>query len=343
MVADLSGSDLGGGTFIRASFNGATLVNIEAEGADFSNSEFMGGNLSESRIEKSSFERSTMSAVKFNDSHIYRCNFTNTMLSEAEFEESDLLHSNLSESRLAGANLTDSSLRATDLQLSNLEEAIAIRTDFRGADLTDSRLYDIHISDVQISQSTEFGGKSIYEKADFEDRNNDFGGEDFDRYRVASWVYRRLQTLFEMNAMTEKSREYYILRQEAQRKSHRDNRNFGDWFYLQLSKWVTKHNTSPNRVVASSLVVIGLFSLLYTLSGGVISTAATNDLVKIKLPNVFIGIGNNIYFSVVTFTTLGYGDLQPVGVVARFFAMVESLLGALLMAWLVFVLGRRTT
>lgn len=51
----------------------------------------------------------------------------------------------------------------------------------------------------------------------------------------------------------------------------------------------------------------------------------------------------SLYFSVVTFATLGYGDIQPIGTVARFLAGIEALLGALLAALLVFVLTRIVT
>ncbi len=45
-----------------------------------------------------------------------------------------------------------------------------------------------------------------------------------------------------------------------------------------------------------------------------------------------------LYFSVVTFATLGFGDISPVGSFARFLAGVESLFGSLLLALLVYVL-----
>jgi hypothetical protein len=51
----------------------------------------------------------------------------------------------------------------------------------------------------------------------------------------------------------------------------------------------------------------------------------------------------SLYFSGMTFSTLGYGDLQPATWTVRLFATVESFIGALLTALLVFVLGRRTT
>lgn len=48
-----------------------------------------------------------------------------------------------------------------------------------------------------------------------------------------------------------------------------------------------------------------------------------------------------LYFSVITFTTIGYGDLYPVGTFAKVLVGAESLSGAVLVALFVFVLGRR--
>jgi Ion channel. len=49
----------------------------------------------------------------------------------------------------------------------------------------------------------------------------------------------------------------------------------------------------------------------------------------------------NGYFSIITFSTIGYGDLSPHGPVSRVLVAVESLAGAVLVALLIFVLGRR--
>lgn len=51
----------------------------------------------------------------------------------------------------------------------------------------------------------------------------------------------------------------------------------------------------------------------------------------------------SLYFSLVTFTTLGYGDIQPIGMWARILAGIEAGLGSLLAALLVFVLARSVT
>ncbi|MDC7127370.1 MAG: potassium channel family protein, partial [Spirochaetales bacterium] len=43
-------------------------------------------------------------------------------------------------------------------------------------------------------------------------------------------------------------------------------------------------------------------------------------------------LGENFYFSLITFTTIGYGDIKPVGWLIQAIAGIEGLLGALLMS-----------
>ena len=59
------------------------------------------------------------------------------------------------------------------------------------------------------------------------------------------------------------------------------------------------------------------------------------------------GMGDFVYFSVITITTLGYGDLTPATDIGRSLAMVETLFGqvflVVLVAFLVGMLGRDRT
>jgi len=49
-----------------------------------------------------------------------------------------------------------------------------------------------------------------------------------------------------------------------------------------------------------------------------------------------------LYFSVVTFTTLGYGDIIPLGI-SRLFAGIEALLGGFILAIFVVVFVKKMT
>ncbi|MEA5387657.1 potassium channel family protein [Haloarculaceae archaeon H-GB11] len=111
-----------------------------------------------------------------------------------------------------------------------------------------------------------------------------------------------------------------------------------------------RYGESPYRVLLTSLFVIVLFAVMFPLTGGIQEGRDGQDITYvIQNPEVapmwWVGrvLFKSLYFSVVTFATLGYGDIQPIGPWARFLAGIESLLGALLAALLVFVLARIVT
>lgn len=124
----------------------------------------------------------------------------------------------------------------------------------------------------------------------------------------------------------------------------------GKWFGNYLLHQSCGYGERLWRVIYASVVVILGWSVMYaTLTEGTsgdaagLTTAGLDSLAQLGTPEGVNIIVKNIYFSIVTFTTLGYGDIQPVGTMARLLAGLESFIGALLVALVVFVLGRRVS
>jgi len=103
------------------------------------------------------------------------------------------------------------------------------------------------------------------------------------------------------------------------------------------------------RVIYISGIVVVVFGILFaTVTKGTsgVSNLATDGIDSVSTlltPEGLVTILKNIYFSMITFTTLGYGDIRPVGRTAGTLAGLESFIGALLLALVVFVLGRRVS
>lgn len=120
------------------------------------------------------------------------------------------------------------------------------------------------------------------------------------------------------------------------------------WSRLALSGSISRYAESPRRVVGVSLLTIAVFGLLYPFFGGM-ETSATSSTqyafytTTFTVPEQVETFFYNLYFSAVTFTTLGYGDIQPATPATQTLASVQSFLGALLMALLVYVFGRQST
>ncbi len=100
------------------------------------------------------------------------------------------------------------------------------------------------------------------------------------------------------------------------------------------------YGEDPLRVVTFSIALIFTCALTYfaldTTSAHPIYEGVTGW--KYYLFEFF----NALYFSVVTFTTLGYGDISPVGF-ARFIAALEAFLGSFTMALFVVVFVKKMT
>ena len=103
------------------------------------------------------------------------------------------------------------------------------------------------------------------------------------------------------------------------------------------------------RVIYISGIVVVVFGILFaTVTKGTsgVSNLATDGIDSVGTlltPEGLVTVLKNIYFSMITFTTLGYGDIRPVGRTAGTLAGLESFIGALLLALVVFVLGRRVS
>jgi len=101
----------------------------------------------------------------------------------------------------------------------------------------------------------------------------------------------------------------------------------------------SRYGESPSRVVLVSLLTVFLYSLLYPLTSG-IKHPSSGFITYFSNQPLGSTILNSVYFSLTSFTTVGYGDFQPQSSISKLLAASESLLGVLLLALLIFVLGR---
>ena len=117
--------------------------------------------------------------------------------------------------------------------------------------------------------------------------------------------------------------------QHSRRKRAFAMRSYWEWFKHSTYRWVMLYGESPARVVGTSVAVIAVFAAIYSVVGGIVISGSEPD------------ITGNIYFSAVTFSTLGCGGIKPTTTTTQLLASVRSLIGGILIALLVAVFGRR--
>ncbi|MFB6093073.1 MAG: pentapeptide repeat-containing protein [Haloquadratum sp.] len=120
----------------------------------------------------------------------------------------------------------------------------------------------------------------------------------------------------------------------------------GKWFGNYVLHQTCGYGERLWRVVYVSAVAVVFWAILYTTTsrgttGGGPGPEKLDGLAELATTDGLIVFVKNLYFSLITFTTVGFGGIRPVGTTARMLAGLEAFFGALLVALVVFVLGRR--
>jgi len=251
----------------------------------------------------------------------------------------------------AGAELPRSNLRHADLSGADFEDANLSRSALYGADLSNARLHGAILSDVRISDATDFGVErrtgllpfaSPSPDVVYDPRSEpvaDTDDADVSNYTRAAAVYANVESLAHDNAASKLASTCYTWRRDMQRKRYYSSEGEGNhpeylsWARSAVANVVVRYGESPYRVVSLAGVVVLLCGLLYW---------------RLDLVAGAEGVGgpslvDAMYFSTLTFTTLGLGDFQPVNDFGRALAIFETSAGVVLLALLVFVFGRRAT
>jgi hypothetical protein len=161
-----------------------------------------------------------------------------------------------------------------------------------------------------------------------------------DYWQQAEEIYRNLRKATEQEGLFEVSghffeREMVMRRQQMPLLSSQR-------FFSKIVDVFCGYGERPTRVVMFSMLAILFFGAGYFLLG-------INDNDTLIAMNTDHSLLKNIkhfftccYFSVVTFTTLGYGDLTPLGL-SRFLAAVEAFIGSFTLALFVVVFVKKMT
>jgi len=105
---------------------------------------------------------------------------------------------------------------------------------------------------------------------------------------------------------------------------------FFRWLLNGWSRAVWGYGERPLRTIVTAVAVILLCALGYQLSGQIMAHGVERP----------VDFGESLYFSIITFATVGYGDYLPLGG-ARVIAVVEGLFGISLVPLFLVALTRR--
>ncbi|MBU7028632.1 MAG: pentapeptide repeat-containing protein [Theionarchaea archaeon] len=273
-------------------------------------------------------------------------------LQSEDFKDLDLTEANLQEAFLVGVNFQRANLYLANLQeafldLANLQEAFLAFADFQRAHLCGANLQEanLHLANLQEANLylVKFDDSNLWQAK----LDEIVTSEREESYDEASQIYRNLKNYFRNEGIYEKSGHYYYREKVVEKKIYRQ-KNKGKYFGSLLLDLLCGYGEKPGRIIYSALTVIIISAILYYGVGieAYVIEGSSFQVVKISYSSQFT-VHENLenlvtcsYFSVVTFTTLGYGDFHPVGA-SRTIAMVEAFMGVFMLALFVLTMGRK--
>jgi hypothetical protein len=162
--------------------------------------------------------------------------------------------------------------------------------------------------------------------------------EQKDFYQQAEEVYRHLRKVTEDEGLFDLSGRFF--RGEMIARRMQLPLLSGPRMLSKTVDFFCGYGEEPLRIIGFTMLLILFYACFYFLSG----LSYAGELIQFDesqsiAKNIFYFF-DALYFSVVTFTTLGYGDIVPQGF-SRFLAATEALIGSFTLALFVVVFVKK--
>ena len=248
-----------------------------------------------------------------------------------------------------GFDLTGADLYRANLQNAHLFNTILIRTNLMKVNLAHANLHCAHLEESNLLgvkfyetkiEHIKTGRKIIQENQAKELEAQGEYKQALDHYEQAEEVYRNLRKASENQGLFNLAGPF--LRKELTMRRLQMPRYSARRFSSKVVDLFCGYGEDPFRVVFFSLLLIFFSSLFYYLFGLRFAGVYQAFSLQNSLEENVIFFFECLYYSVVTFTTLGYGDFIPVGF-SRLVAALEAFTGSFTIALFVVVFVKKMT
>jgi uncharacterized protein YjbI with pentapeptide repeats len=299
---------------VNGDFEGRVLSGFSFRGADLTNAVFRSAILVE---------------TDFEGALLHGADFTDAELLGANLRGADLSRCSAARAGFGGADLTDSCLFEATLEDATLSGAILVGADLRAAQLSRARLRDADLTRASLTRAVahqaDLTGACLH-RAHFDEANlRESRLRNVQGYQSATFLAADVRDIDFSGA--------YLLRRQILDENYLDELRRQSAIGL-AAYWIWKVTSNCGR----SITLWALWTAVITVGFGV-----AYQFVDIAADTP--GGLTPYYFSLVTMTTLGYGDVLPASDAAQLLVMLEVLMGYLMLGGLLSLfaskMGRR--
>ena len=277
-------------------------------------------------IEKLHKDGVSLSGVYLKYAHMKNANLVNVDLSDA-----DLTRSDFSGASMYGANLKGSNLFKANFEGANLKSANLCNCDLLGADFSNTKLNNVEWGKdykvINEKEAEDALAEGTPEKAK-------------EKYKEAEDIYLALKISLQTQTLGDDvgkffEREMIVRRKQMPRFSPLR-------MISKLAHLTTGYGEKVGNIFYTAIWVIIVCALLYGIDGISYKGYILGFFGDVEqFGGILHVIGNLFYFSVVVFSTVGFGDIVPIDALGKSIVVFEGLSGTLIISILIIALYKK--
>ena len=282
---------------------------------------------------KAIFEEAQFSGgAYFEEANLKRANLKKAILKRADLpgtnlEGADLQGANLQEAKLWGANLQKANLKEANLQKAILQKANLQKANLQEANLQEAKLWGVDLRKANLQEAKLL-------EADLENsciKGAYLQGANFENTKVVGIKYNR-HARYRGIKLSNCSGSPRFIRFSKDQEYIEDFRSSILRFPLYML-WLILADCGRSFFLWASWAYITtkFFAVKFFSMGPE----------AFKITNLDFSLDTMLYYSVVTFTTLGFGDVTPRTVEASEWVMAEVIIGYVMLGGLISILANK--
>ena len=263
------------------------------------------------------------------NSNLSKANLQNINLVNCDIQNSDFSKANLENASLYGANLKSCNLFKVNLKNANLNNSNLENCNLLGANFENTKLRNVKWG-KNYKVVNEIEAETAYKNKDYKLAK--------EKYREAEDIYRAIKISMQSQTLGEETGQFFIREMIAKRKQF--DRFSGSRIGSKIIEITTGYGEKLGNIAFTILGIIIACMFLYGIEGvsyqGKTLGFFSDDFSLVST------LGNLFYFSVVVYSTVGFGEMVPIGPLGKSIMIFEGIIGGLVLAILIIALYKKS-